>query len=112
MFNTLKVNGFFLEYDDARSGDFAPLRFVPKGNMRIVLGVITSKFGELESRDAIRRRLDEASRYLPLDQMCLSAQCGFASHTGGNMLTEEQQRAKLQLVVDVAHEVWREAGRA
>ena len=106
MFNELKVDGFFLEYDDARSGDFAPLRFVPKGNLRIVLGVITSKFGALESKDRIKRRIEEASKYMPLDQICLSPQCGFASHTGGNLLTEDDQRAKLRHVVEIAQEIW------
>jgi 5-methyltetrahydropteroyltriglutamate--homocysteine methyltransferase len=106
MFNELKVDGFFLEYDDARSGDFAPLRFVPKGDLRIVLGVITSKFGELEPKDRIKRRIEEASKYMRLDQMCLSPQCGFASHTGGNLLTEDQQRAKLRHVVELAQEIW------
>lgn len=106
MFNELKVDGFFLEYDDARSGDFAPLRFVPKGDLRIVLGVITSKFGELEPKDQIKRRIEEAAKYMPLEQMCLSAQCGFASHTGGNLLSEEQQWAKLRHVVDIASKIW------
>jgi 5-methyltetrahydropteroyltriglutamate--homocysteine methyltransferase len=106
MFNELKVDGFFLEYDDARSGDFAPLRFVPKGDLRIVLGVITSKFGELEPKDQIKRRIDEAAKYMPLEQMCLSAQCGFASHTGGNLLSEEQQWAKLRHIVEIAAEMW------
>jgi 5-methyltetrahydropteroyltriglutamate--homocysteine methyltransferase len=106
MFNELKVDGFFLEYDDARSGDFAPLRFVPKGNLRIVLGVITSKFGALESKDRVQRRIEEASKYMPLDQICLSPQCGFASHTGGNLLTEDDQRAKLRHVVEIAQEIW------
>lgn len=106
MFNELNVDGFFLEYDDARSGDFAPLRFVPKGNLRIVLGVITSKFGALESKDRIKRRIEEASKYMPLDQICLSPQCGFASHTGGNLLTEDDQRAKLGHVVEIAREIW------
>ena len=106
MFNELNVDGFFLEYDDARSGDFAPLRFVPKGNLRIVLGVITSKFGALESKDRLKRRIEEASKYMPLDQICLSPQCGFASHTGGNLLTEDDQRAKLRHVVEIAQEIW------
>jgi len=106
IFNEAKVDGFFLEYDDARSGDFAPLRFVPKGKLRIVLGVITSKFGHLEAKDAVKRRIEEAGKYMPLDQMCLSAQCGFASHTGGNILTEEQQYAKLRHIVELAHEIW------
>ncbi len=106
MFNEVKVDGFFLEYDDARSGDFAPLRFVPKGKLRIVLGVITSKFGPLEPKDQIKRRIEEAAKYMPLDQICLSPQCGFASHTGGNLLTEEQQYAKLRHVVEIAQEIW------
>jgi 5-methyltetrahydropteroyltriglutamate--homocysteine methyltransferase len=106
MFNELDVDGFFLEYDDARSGDFRPLRFVPKGNKRVVLGIITSKFGRLEPKDDLKRRLDEAAKYMPLDQMCISAQCGFASHTGGNLLSEEEQWAKLRLAVDVAKDVW------
>ncbi len=106
IFNELKVDGFFLEYDDARSGDFAPLRFVPKGNLRIVLGVITSKFGALEPKDQIKRRIDEASKYMPLDQICLSPQCGFASHTGGNILSEDEQYAKLRHVVELAAEIW------
>jgi 5-methyltetrahydropteroyltriglutamate--homocysteine methyltransferase len=106
IFNELKVDGFFLEYDDARSGDFAPLRFVPKGDLRIVLGVVTSKFGELEPKDQIKRRIDEAAKYMALKQICLSPQCGFASHTGGNLLSEEQQWAKLQHVVDIATEIW------
>ncbi len=106
IFNELKVDGFFLEYDDARSGDFAPLRYVPKGDLRIVLGVITSKFGELEPKDRIKRRIEEASKYMPLEQICLSPQCGFASHTGGNLLSEDQQRAKLRHVVEIAAEIW------
>jgi 5-methyltetrahydropteroyltriglutamate--homocysteine methyltransferase len=106
MFNELKVDGFFLEYDDARSGDFAPLRFVPKGKLRIVLGVITSKFGALESKDQVKRRIEEAARYMPLEQICLSPQCGFASHTGGNILSEEEQYAKLRHVVELAQEIW------
>jgi 5-methyltetrahydropteroyltriglutamate--homocysteine methyltransferase len=106
IFNELKVDGFFLEYDDARSGDFAPLRFVPKGKLRIVLGVITSKFGALEPKDQIKHRIDEAAKYMPLEQICLSPQCGFASHTGGNILSEEQQYGKLRHVVELAEEIW------
>jgi 5-methyltetrahydropteroyltriglutamate--homocysteine methyltransferase len=106
MFNEVKVDGFFLEYDDARSGDFAPLRFVPKGKLRIVLGVVTSKFGALEPKDAIKRRIEEAGKYMPIEQMCLSPQCGFASHTGGNLLSEEEQYAKLRQVVELAQEIW------
>ena len=109
IFNELKVDGFFLEYDDARSGDFAPLRFVPKGNLRVVLGVVTSKFGALEPKDQIKRRIDEASKYMPLDQICLSPQCGFASHTGGNLLSEEEQYGKLRHVVELANEIWPES---
>jgi 5-methyltetrahydropteroyltriglutamate--homocysteine methyltransferase len=107
IFNELKVDGFFLEYDDARSGDFAPLRFVPKGKLRIVLGVITSKFGALEPKDQVKRRIDEAAKFMPLDQICLSPQCGFASHTGGNILSEAEQYAKLRHVVELAEEIWR-----
>ena len=106
MFNALKIDGFFLEYDDARSGDFAPLRFVPKGKLRIVLGVVTSKFGVLEPKDQVKRRIEEASKYMPLDQICLSPQCGFASHTGGNILSEDEQYAKLRHVVELAGEIW------
>jgi len=106
IFNELKVDGFFLEYDDARSGDFAPLRFVPKGKLRIVLGVVTSKFGALEPKDQVKRRIDEAAKFMPLDQMCLSPQCGFASHTGGNILSEAEQYAKLRHVVELAEEIW------
>ncbi|HWE76156.1 MAG TPA: 5-methyltetrahydropteroyltriglutamate--homocysteine S-methyltransferase, partial [Stellaceae bacterium] len=109
MFNEVKIDGFFLEYDDARSGDFAPLRFVPKGKLRIVLGVITSKFGALEPKDTIKRRIEEASKYMPLDQICLSPQCGFASHTGGNILSEDEQYAKLRHVVELAQEIWPDA---
>ena len=105
MFNETKIDGFFLEYDDARSGDFQPLRFVPKG-LKIVLGIITTKFGELEKKDDLKRRIDEASKYMPLDQMCISGQCGFASHTGGNIITEDDQKRKLELVVTMAQDVW------
>jgi 5-methyltetrahydropteroyltriglutamate--homocysteine methyltransferase len=106
IFNELKVDGFFLEYDDARSGDFAPLRFVPKGKLRIVLGIITSKFGALEAKDALKARIGEAAKYMPFEQMCISPQCGFASHTGGNLLSEAEQYAKLGLVVELARELW------
>jgi 5-methyltetrahydropteroyltriglutamate--homocysteine methyltransferase len=109
MFNELAVDGFFLEYDDARSGDFRPLRFVPKGNKRIVLGIITSKFGRLEDKGDLKRRLEEAAKYMPMEQMCISAQCGFASHTGGNLLSEDEQYAKLRLAVEVANDVWGES---
>ena len=105
VFNLTEVDGFFLEYDDERSGDFAPLRFVPEGKA-IVLGLVTTKRGELESRDALKRRIDEAAKYVPLDQLCLSPQCGFSSNAIGNLITEDDEIAKLRLVVDVAGEVW------
>lgn len=105
VFNETNVDGFFLEYDDARSGGFEPLRFVPAGK-RIVLGLVTSKRGELEDKSDLKRRIDEASRYIDLDQLCLSPQCGFASAVGGNLLSEEEERRKLALVVEVAEEVW------
>ncbi len=105
MFNELAVDGFFLEFDDARSGGFEPLRFVPKGKM-VVLGLVTTKRGAIESKDALKRRIDEAAKFVPLDQLCLSPQCGFASTTDGNALTEEQQFAKLRLVVEKARDVW------
>jgi 5-methyltetrahydropteroyltriglutamate--homocysteine methyltransferase len=105
LFSELAVDGFFLEYDDERSGGFAPLRFVPKGKM-VVLGLVTTKRPELESKDTLKRRIDEAAKYLPLDQLCLSPQCGFSSTHEGNLLTEEQQFAKLRLVVETAREVW------
>jgi 5-methyltetrahydropteroyltriglutamate--homocysteine methyltransferase len=107
LFSELDVDGFFLEYDDERSGGFEPLRFVPKGKM-VVLGLVTTKRGALESPDAIKRRIDEAARFVPLDQLCLSPQCGFSSTVEGNVLTQEEQRAKLRLVVQTAHEVWGE----
>jgi len=102
----LQYDGFFLEYDTDRAGGFEPLRFLPKGGKRVVLGLVTSKSGELESRDAIRRRIEEAATFAPLDQLCLSPQCGFASTEEGNILTEEQQWAKLRMIVEVAEEVW------
>jgi 5-methyltetrahydropteroyltriglutamate--homocysteine methyltransferase len=105
LFNELKVDGFFLEYDDARSGGFEPLRFVPKGKI-VVLGLVTTKRPELESKDDLKRRIDEAAKYMPLEQLCLSPQCGFSSTVDGNALTAEQQAAKLRLVVETAREVW------
>ena len=105
LFSELAVDGFFLEYDDERSGGFEPLRFVPKGKM-VVLGLVTTKRGELESPDALKRRIDEAAKYVPLDQLCLSPQCGFSSTVEGNVLTQEDQAAKLRLVVQVARDVW------
>ena len=105
LFNDLKVDGYFLEYDDARSGDFAPLRFVPADKI-VVLGLISTKLGELEAKDDIKRRIDDAARFMPLEQMCLSPQCGFSSTVHGNVIAVEAQRAKLALVVQTANEVW------
>jgi 5-methyltetrahydropteroyltriglutamate--homocysteine methyltransferase len=105
LFGGLAVDGFFLEYDDARSGGFEPLRFVPKGK-RVVLGLVTTKKGALEDKDTLKRRIDEAARYVPLDQLCLSPQCGFSSTVDGNALDETEQRAKLRLVVETAREIW------
>jgi 5-methyltetrahydropteroyltriglutamate--homocysteine methyltransferase len=99
------VDGFFLEYDSARAGGFEPLRFVP-GNKKVVLGLISTKTPVLESKDALKRRIDEAAKYVPLENLCLSPQCGFASSEVGNRLTEDDQKRKLELVVQVAHEVW------
>jgi 5-methyltetrahydropteroyltriglutamate--homocysteine methyltransferase len=105
LFSELNVDGFFLEYDDARSGGFEPLRFVPKNKM-VVLGLVSSKRGALEKKDALKRRIDEAARYVPLDQICLSPQCGFSSTLEGNLLTLDDEIAKLSLVVETAREVW------
>jgi 5-methyltetrahydropteroyltriglutamate--homocysteine methyltransferase len=106
LFGELAVDGFFLEYDDARSGGFAPLRFVPRGRKKVVLGLVTTKRPDLESKDSLKRRIDEATRYVPLEQLCLSAQCGFSSTVEGNALTIDEQKAKLALIVEVAREVW------
>lgn len=105
LFNSIGVHGYFMEYDTERAGGFEPLRFVPK-NKTVVLGLVTTKSGRLESRDEIRRRIDEAARYIDLDQLCLSPQCGFASTEEGNVLAEEEQWAKLKMIVEVAEEVW------
>lgn len=105
LFNGLNVDGFFLEFDDERSGGFEPLRFVPKGKM-VVLGLVTTKRPQLESKDLLRRRIDEAAKFVPLDQLCLSPQCGFASTSEGNALTIDEEIAKLRLVVETAREVW------
>jgi 5-methyltetrahydropteroyltriglutamate--homocysteine methyltransferase len=105
LFGSLDVDGFFLEYDDERSGGFAPLRFVPAGKL-VVLGLVTTKRPELESKDELKRRIDEAAQYLPLDQLCLSPQCGFSSTVEGNALTVDEQKAKLALIVETAAEVW------
>jgi len=105
LFNQLDVDGFFCEWDDERSGGFEPLRYLPKGK-RVVLGVVTSKRGELESKDFVKRRIEEAAKYTDIDQLCLSAQCGFSSTKEGNDLTQQQQWDKLGLIVEVAGEVW------
>jgi len=105
LFGQLEVDGFFLEYDDARSGDFAPLRFVPPGKL-VVLGLVTTKRGALEDKDELKRRIDEAARYVPLEQLCLSPQCGFSSTVEGNVLSRDEQEAKLRLIVETAAEVW------
>ena len=107
MFNLIDVDGFFLEYDDERSGDFEPLRFVPKGNKIVVLGLVTTKYNMMESKDELKRRVDEASRYVDIDQLALSPQCGFSSNAVGNLITVEDQIAKIQLVLEVAEEIWR-----
>jgi 5-methyltetrahydropteroyltriglutamate--homocysteine methyltransferase len=100
------LDGYFLEYDTDRAGGFEPLRYFPKGNKQLVLGLVTSKFGKLEKKDDIKRRIDEATKYVALDQLCLSPQCGFASTEEGNALSEEEQWAKLRMVVEIADEVW------
>ena len=106
LFHELEVDGYFMEWDDERSGGFEPLRLVPPGPKQVVLGLVTTKRGALESKDALKRRIDEASRYVSLDQLCLSPQCGFSSTVDGNALSAEEQKAKLALIVDVAEEVW------
>ncbi|MGA7788569.1 MAG: 5-methyltetrahydropteroyltriglutamate--homocysteine S-methyltransferase [Xanthobacteraceae bacterium] len=105
LFNTIKVHGYFMEYDSERAGGFEPLRFVPKGKM-VVLGLVTSKTGALESKDTIKRRIDEAAKFVSLDQLCLSPQCGFASTEEGNVLAEDEQWAKLRMIVEIADEIW------
>jgi 5-methyltetrahydropteroyltriglutamate--homocysteine methyltransferase len=105
LFNAIKVHGYFMEYDSARAGGFEPLRFVPKGKT-VVLGLVTTKSGELESREHLKRRIEEAAKFVELDQLCLSPQCGFASTEEGNTLAEEEQWAKLRMIVELAEEVW------
>jgi len=106
LFHALEVDGYFMEWDDERSGGFEPLRLVPPGAKQVVLGLVTTKRGALESKDDLKRRIDEASRYLSLDQLCLSPQCGFSSTVEGNALSHDEQAAKLALIVEVADEVW------
>ena len=105
LLSEMDVDAYFLEYDDARSGDFKPLRFLPKGKT-VVLGLVTTKLGQLENPDDLKRRIDEAAKYAPLEQLALSPQCGFSSTVHGNNIAVEQQREKLRLVVDVARSVW------
>jgi methionine synthase II (cobalamin-independent) len=105
LFNELNVDGFFLEYDGARSGDFKPLRFMPKDKV-VVLGLVTTKRGELEDKDDLKRRIDDASAHVPLEQICLSPQCGFSSTVEGNRLSFEDEVLKLRLIVETASEVW------
>jgi 5-methyltetrahydropteroyltriglutamate--homocysteine methyltransferase len=105
LFGQLNVDGFFLEYDDERSGGFEPLRFVPKGKI-VVLGLVTSKRGVMEEKDILKRRIEEAAKFVPLEQICLSPQCGFSSTVEGNALSSDEQAAKLRLVVETAREVW------
>lgn len=105
MFNAVDVDGYFLEWDTERAGGFEPLRFLPKGKI-VVLGLVTTKIGTLERRDDILRRIEEAAKYAPLEQLCLSPQCGFASTEEGNVLAEDEQWAKLRLIVEIAREVW------
>jgi 5-methyltetrahydropteroyltriglutamate--homocysteine methyltransferase len=105
LFGELEVDGFFMEWDDARSGGFEPLRFVPPGKV-VVLGLVTTKRGELESKDLLKGRIEEASQYVDVDQLCLSPQCGFSSTVEGNVLSREQQEAKLRQIVETAQEVW------
>jgi 5-methyltetrahydropteroyltriglutamate--homocysteine methyltransferase len=107
MLGELNYDGYFLEYDSARAGGFEPLRFLPKGDKIVVLGLVTTKSGELEKKQDIKRRIDEATKYVALDQLCLSPQCGFASTEEGNALAEDEQWAKLRMVVEIADEVWR-----
>jgi 5-methyltetrahydropteroyltriglutamate--homocysteine methyltransferase len=106
LLSKLNIDGYFLEYDTDRAGGFEPLRFLPKGRKMVVLGLITSKTGTLEKKDDVKRRIEEATKYAALDQLCLSPQCGFASTEEGNILAEEQQWAKLRLIVETAREVW------
>src|SRR5476651_1260487 len=105
LFNTINVHGYFLEYDSERAGGFEPLRLVPKGKT-VVLGLVTTKSGRLESKDALKRRIDAAAKFIDLDQLCLSPQCGFASTEEGNILAEDEQWAKLKMIVEIAKEVW------
>ena len=110
LFNRIKVHGYFMEYDSERAGGFEPLRLVPK-DRTVVLGLVTTKTGRLESKDAIKRRIDQAAKFVSLDQLCLSPQCGFASTEEGNTLAEDEQWAKLRMIVEIAQEVWGQSSR-
>jgi 5-methyltetrahydropteroyltriglutamate--homocysteine methyltransferase len=105
LFNTINVHGYFMEYDTERAGGFEPLRFVPKGKT-VVLGLVTTKTGALENKDDIKRRIDQAAKFIDLDQLCLSPQCGFASTEEGNVLAEDDERTKLRMIAEIADEVW------
>jgi 5-methyltetrahydropteroyltriglutamate--homocysteine methyltransferase len=105
LFNELAVDGYFLEYDDARSGDFAPLRHLPKGKT-VVLGLVSTKLDRMETKDELKRRIDEAAKFAPLEQLCLSPQCGFSSTVHGNEIQVDTQAAKIRLCVETAREVW------
>jgi 5-methyltetrahydropteroyltriglutamate--homocysteine methyltransferase len=106
LFNAMPIDGYFMEWDTDRAGGFEPLRHLPKGDKQVVLGLVTSKTGTLENADDVKRRIEEAQRFAPLDQLCLSPQCGFASTQEGNTLAEDEQWAKLAMIVEVAREVW------
>jgi 5-methyltetrahydropteroyltriglutamate--homocysteine methyltransferase len=106
LLDEVNIDGYFLEYDSERAGGFEPLRFVPKGDKLVVLGLMTSKSGKLENKDDIKRRIDKATKYVALEQLCLSPQCGFASTEEGNILAEDEQWAKLRMIVELADEVW------
>jgi 5-methyltetrahydropteroyltriglutamate--homocysteine methyltransferase len=105
LFNKIKVHGFFMEYDTDRAGGFEPLRMLPK-DRKVVLGLVTIKSGRLESKDELKRRIDQAAKFVSLDQLCLSPQCGFASTEEGNTLAEDEQWAKLRMIVELARDVW------
>jgi 5-methyltetrahydropteroyltriglutamate--homocysteine methyltransferase len=105
VFDQPDVDGYFLEYDSDRAGGFEPLRYVPK-DKKVVLGLVSSKKPEIESKDVLKQRIDEAAKYFPLEQLCLSPQCGFASTHHGNRITEDVEKRKLALIVEIANEVW------
>jgi 5-methyltetrahydropteroyltriglutamate--homocysteine methyltransferase len=105
LFNRIKVHGFFMEYDSDRAGGFEPLRMLPK-DRSVVLGLVTTKTGRLEAKDDLKRRIDEAGKFVSLDQLCLSPQCGFASTEEGNVLAEDEQWAKLRMIAELSEEVW------